>query len=164
MLREYINALRNTICPLRRIADNRGATHTGSVTGKAGRVVHLRAGHRRGDGLWFCRCLDDGCVSLLLLARQIDLANRRDPLQDSRLIFGRLARVYLLRGFRHLRCQDVDADSGHNEDADNEGIHVKKFLVPTQLTAPELVCEIRPNDGSGGGGRLYNKRAAQSAV
>jgi hypothetical protein len=38
----------------------------------------------------------------------------------------------------HLHGQHEDRERDRGEHADNEGIHVKKFLVPTQLTAPEL--------------------------
>ena len=137
--RERLHALCETISPLRRVADDRSAADADPMAGDTRRVVDLWAGHRRCDGLGLGRGLDNRCVRLVLLSREINVADRTNALRNRSLVFSGLAREHFLRPLGHLEGKHENADRHNDEHADDEGIHVKKFLVPTQGNAPEKV-------------------------
>ncbi|MEJ2257583.1 MAG: hypothetical protein P8X98_11365 [Woeseiaceae bacterium] len=108
------------------------------MAGNAGAVVDLRTGHRRRDGLWIRGGLDDGRCRFVLLAGHVNPANGANTVGDGGLVFGRITRVNTLRDFRHLHGEHEYSQCDRGEHADDERIHIKKFLVPTQGTAPEI--------------------------
>ena len=138
MVIQDVNALSDAVSPLGSITHDRCTTNACAVTGEAGRVVYLRARQGRGNGLWFCSGFDNRCGCVSFVAGQVDLANRRNSRSDSGLILGGVARVNTLCQIGHLHGQHEDRQSDRGQDTDYEGVHVKKFLIPTQLTAPEL--------------------------
>ena len=92
----------------------------------------------------------------MLLAGAINLPDRANPIGNGCLVFGGIARVNALCEIGHLHGQNKDGDRDSGKNTDNEGIHIKKLLVPTQLTAPEGMKLDSSGSVPGGGGRLYN--------
>ena len=109
------------------------------MTGEAGRVIDLRTRHGGRDGLRLGDCFGNGCAGLLLFAGQINVADGTNALGHGGLVFGRFTLVNVLRPLRHLHREHEDRDREHYENANDEGVHIKEFLVPTQGIAPDLV-------------------------
>jgi hypothetical protein len=99
----------------------------------------IRSLHRGSDGLGFGQCLNDRRGRLLLLSWKVYLADGPDTFCNGLLVLCRFSREYGLRPFGHLDGEHENPDRNDGKHADDEGIHVKEFLVPTQGNAPEIV-------------------------
>ena len=155
MLLESDSTLCNSLDPLSGIAEHRRTTNTGTMAGQACAVVNLRAGHCGRDRLRFSRGLNGRQRRLEFIVGAVDLTDRTNSLGDGVLVFSGIARVDTLREIRHLHGQHKNRQRDRGEYADNEGIRIKKFLIPTQLTAPENGKIDSSCFMPDGGGRLY---------
>jgi hypothetical protein len=156
VLFQGVSTLGDTLCPLTCITEYRRATNAGTMTRQTGCVVDLWPRHSGCDRLRFGWSLNSRGTGLMFLPGPVNLPDRTNTLSDSFLVLGGVARVNALCEIGHLHCQHENRQGDRGKNADYEGIHIKKLLVPTQLTAPEGMKKVSPGAAPDGGGRLYN--------
>ena len=158
-----IHALRDPSGPLFGVADDRSATCTGAMTGIAGYVVNLRPRHDCRDRIGFSGSFDGRSGCFLLFARQVHLPYGSNTLGDGCLELYRITRIHPLCQVGHFHRKYEERKCDRRNDADYKGIHIKEFLVPTQMLLRSLRCLIAWMQVQAGGGRLYYSASANAS-
>jgi hypothetical protein len=100
----------------------------------------------------------------MLFAGQVNLTNRADALGNRSLELGRVPVVNTLSKIGHLHGNHEERDQDYGTHAENNGIHVKKLLVATHGTTPNVKLYVDQGTALAGGERLYYKVSANAVA